>query len=668
MKEKRRTYKIWQGTQSEEDRREYKEKARQAKRAVARAKRLAWEGWGQELNSNEKQLELFKIAKQMKRERKDIVGAKYVKDEEGNIQTQREDILRRWKEYFENLLNEESECSLEEIEVVEGPIDQITEGEVKRALKGMKSGKSPGPTGLSSDLIRNANVVEETTRIFRDIVDRGEIPEEWKDSETVPIYKGKGDALECGKYRGIRLLEHGMKLFERVLENRLRKLIKVDCRQFGFSPGRSTTDAIFIVRQMQEKYSERKKKLYHVFVDLEKAFDRVPRAAIEWALRRQKVPEKLVTVIMALYQESRSKVRTMVGTSEAFDIRVGVHQGSSLSPLLFITVMEEAAKTARGEGPWELLYADDLVLTAETKEEVTRMFNKWKEQMELRGLKVNLEKTKSMVTGKRAAEAVQSGRWPCGCCGRGVGSNSVLCVECNKWCHQRCSGLRNLRGVRNFVCPRCAREETAENEERAGLEVNGGTLEEVQQFCYLGDVLDCEAGVERAVRARVATSWKKWREMASLLVNRHIGLRTRGRIYEACIRSAMLYGSETWALTDRLKEVLCSSDRRMLRYMVGVRWQESRSNQEVADMCGLEDLSAKLRKRRLTWFGHVKRAEGGLLLEVEEMRVEGRRPVGRPKKRWKDCVTEDMNFLGIDERVIQDRQRWKAAMVQLYFE
>lgn len=121
--------------------------------------------------------------------------------------------------------------------------------------------------------------------MFRAIIDEGDIPEDWKNM-TVPIYKGKGDALECRKYRGIRLLEHGMKLFEKVLEERLRKLIKVDGQQFGFHPGRLTADAIFIMRQIQEKFSERKKKLFHVFVDLEKAFAREPRRAIEWALRR----------------------------------------------------------------------------------------------------------------------------------------------------------------------------------------------------------------------------------------------------------------------------------------------------------------------------------------------------------------------------------------------
>ncbi len=88
------------------------------------------------------------------------------------------------------------------------------------------------------------------TRVFRSIVDEGEIPEDWKNCITVPMHKGKGDALECGKHTGVRLLEHGMKLFEKLLEEMLRKLIKVDCRQFSFNPGRSTTAAVFVMRQL----------------------------------------------------------------------------------------------------------------------------------------------------------------------------------------------------------------------------------------------------------------------------------------------------------------------------------------------------------------------------------------------------------------------------------
>ena len=76
---------------------------------------------------------------------------------------------------------------------------------------------------------------------------------------------------------------------------------------------RSTTDAIFM-RQLQEKFSENKKELNHVVIDLEKAFNQVPRKATEWALRRQKVPEKLLTAVMSLYAESRARVQTVAET------------------------------------------------------------------------------------------------------------------------------------------------------------------------------------------------------------------------------------------------------------------------------------------------------------------------------------------------------------------
>ena len=118
----------------------------------------------------------------------------------------------------------------------------------------------------------------------------GCMPDDWKVSSLIPIYKGKGSVLECGSYRGIKLLEHGMKVVERVFERRLRNIIEIDKMQFGFMPGKGTVDAIFIVRRMQECYADKMEQLFMCFVDLEKAFDRVPRTVIEWALRRKMVP------------------------------------------------------------------------------------------------------------------------------------------------------------------------------------------------------------------------------------------------------------------------------------------------------------------------------------------------------------------------------------------
>ncbi|MBJ3201398.1 hypothetical protein JGB54_23260, partial [Salmonella enterica subsp. enterica serovar Agona] len=112
------------------------------------------------------------------------------------------------------------------------------------------------------------------------------------------------------------------------------------------------------------------KKLYYAFVDLEKAFDRVPREVVKWALRKSGVDEWIVRAVMAMYANAQTVVRTTYGNSESFDVKVGLHQGSVLSPLLFVIVMDVITKEVREGLPWEVLYADDLVLVAESEEKL----------------------------------------------------------------------------------------------------------------------------------------------------------------------------------------------------------------------------------------------------------------------------------------------------------
>ena len=148
------------------------------------------------------------------------------------------------------------------------------------------------------------------------------MPESWRKSDLIPMFKGKGDVRSCGNYRSIKLLEYGMKVIERIFERRLRKVVKLDEMQMGFMPGRGTMDAIFIMRQLLEKYEMAERDLYMVFVDLEKAFDRVPREVIWWSLWRKGVLEREIKAIMKMYTNIETSVKVEYMRSESFDVKV----------------------------------------------------------------------------------------------------------------------------------------------------------------------------------------------------------------------------------------------------------------------------------------------------------------------------------------------------------
>ena len=256
----------------------------------------------------------------------------------------------------------------------------------------MASGKAAGPSGIVAEMLKpvgEAGAVE-VRDLIEDIISEGCIPTDWQESFIVNLYKGKGDALNRGNYRGLKLIEQVMKVLERVVEGLIRQRVEIDEMQYGFMSGHGTTDAIFIVGQLQEKHLAANKPLYMAFVDLEKAFDRVPRDVIWWAMRKLGIDEWLVRLVQSMYKDVRSRVRVGDGYSEEFGVGVGVHQGSVLSPLLFIIVLEALSREFRTGCLWELLYADDLMISAESMEELLVKVQTWKTEMEKKGLRVNM--------------------------------------------------------------------------------------------------------------------------------------------------------------------------------------------------------------------------------------------------------------------------------------
>ena len=456
-----------------------------------------------------------------------------------------------------------------------------------------------------------------------------------------------------------------MKILERIVDGLIRQVVSIDDCQFNFVPGIGTTDAIFVNRQLQEKYLAVNKRLYMAFVDLEKAFDRVPRKVTWWAQRKLGAEEWIVRLVQGMYANARSRVPVGEGFSKEFEVKVGVHQGSVLSPLLFIIVLEALSREFRAGVPWEDLYADDLVIIADSLEECVRRLLIWKKAIEKKGLRVNAGKTKVMICGAGLDLLQSSGEYPCAVCRTGVGNNSIYCNGCKLWVHKKCSGLQRLTPNPDYRCARCmGNARPIDGRPQSEVQVGPDKLEVVASFCYLGDMLSVGGGCEMAVTTRVKTAWKKFRELLPVLTSRHLSYKTRGHVYSSCVRSAMLHASETWPLTKTNLQRLQRNDRAMIRQICSIKPEDVarvRSSELLAKL-QLEDLDLILRERRLRWFGHVERWSGAIRTAYD-MQIDGKRGgAGRHKQTWKKLTEKDCREWKLTTVDPQERSTWRSGV------
>ena len=221
--------------------------------------------------------------------------------------------------------------------------------------------------------------------------------------------------------------------------------------------------------------------------------------------------EWLIRTVMELYAEACTVVRTDARLSGSFEVKVGLHQWSVLSPLLFAAVMDVVSIEARIGLLSELLYADDLVLMAPTMEQLGSRVAEWRASLLDKELNVNAGKCKVMVGSSGGKMIINSEKWPSGVCGKGVQANSVQCTVCKKWIYERGSGVRDdlSRVADGFRCMRCNRT-IQEADLTEDLMVDGETYECKLFFCYLGDTLGEDGGADLAATARIRNGWMKF--------------------------------------------------------------------------------------------------------------------------------------------------------------
>jgi hypothetical protein len=351
IKEKKERFRRMHLDRSADNVERYKVAKKTVKRAVSEARGQMYDGLYQRLGTKEGEKDIYRMAKSRERKMRDIIQVKCIKDEAEQLLTKDEDIKNRCREYFDKLFNKDSGSSSIELNISSDDINRqfvrrIQESEVKDALKRMKGGKAMGPDGIPIKVWRNLGEVAFVwlTKLFNIIFRSNKMFDEWGRSILVPIFKDKGDVQSCTKYRGIKLMSHTMKLCERIIEHCLRDVTNVTENQFSFMPGRSTMEAIFLISQLMERCMEQKKDLHMVFIDLEKAYDKVTRNIIWWALQKYKVSTKYITLINDMYDNVVTSVRTSDGDTNDFPINIGLHQRSTLSPYLFAFVMDEVTR------------------------------------------------------------------------------------------------------------------------------------------------------------------------------------------------------------------------------------------------------------------------------------------------------------------------------------
>ena len=298
----------------------------------------------------------------------------------------------------------------------------FTESEIIAAVKNLKNNKSNGIDNILNEHLKMSihKMLPIYKKLFNIIFDSGLVPESWSIGDILPIYKNKGDPNLPENYRPITLLSCFGKLFTAILNNRLNSYLEengiISSCQAGFRKGFSTTDNLFIMQSLLDIAKANKHKLFCAFIDFKQAFDKVWRYGLWTKLSETNINGKCLTIIMNMYENIKSRIRTAEGNSAFFPCQTGVRQGENLSPIMFsiyLNDLEQYLHTHLAPGItceigndanyavflklFILLFADDTVLFGNSKEDLQKMLNIFEKYCDKWKLTVNISKTKVLI-------------------------------------------------------------------------------------------------------------------------------------------------------------------------------------------------------------------------------------------------------------------------------
>jgi len=401
----------------------------------------------------------------------------------------------------------------------------LCEEEVAKALSKITNHRAAGLNGVPGELLKYGGpaMVRALLYLFRVCFHHRRTPAQWKEGGVVPIFK-KGDPTDPGNYRGITLLDITSKVYCNLLLARLQEKLDrtLSEEQSGFRPGRSCEDNLYVLSELTADFSRRKAPLYLVFVDIAKAYDRVWRDALWMKLQKRGVSSQMCGVLQEIYSNVSSKVLLQGECSSAYQLQIGVRQGCTLSPLLFDVYIDDLIADLReGEGGeigarlgsemfHAMLFADDLVLMAESAADAQELLSRFEKWCDRWRLDPNTSKTQVMVMN--APRAAEDGK-----------------------------------------------------EVAARLMLRGSELEQVKSFPFLGVVFQSDGEWNRSTDLVAAKAQSAYAAMSWLLRTPELTIRARLALWKAKVQPILEYGMIARDLSGRQKERLEKLQRRHLK-------------------------------------------------------------------------------------------------------
>lgn len=571
-----------------------------------------------------------------------------LKQKDGTVIKDKSEKLGRWVEHFSELYTGQSQVSSDIIASLPNapPMNDLDSEpdleEVTAAIKRMPHGKAAGEDAIPAELLKAG--IEPLAERLRHLVSlcwsARRVPQEFKNAKITTLYKQKGDRGDCNNYRGISLLSVTGKLLARLVLARLQVLAEeiYPEAQCGFRAGRSTTDMIFSVRQLQEKAREQQQPLHIAFVDLTKAFDLVDRQSLFVVLQKAGCPPTLLSLIRSFHEGMQGCVQYDGDLSNTFPINRGVKQGCVLAPTLFGIYFSFVFQRAfinlpnstgvslltRDDGNFfsvsrfkaktrvqhfitrELLYADDAALCANSPRQLQELLDGFSQSCADFGLTISLKKTVTL---------------------------------------------------------------SAEPHDNHQFTINDTTLDRVNKFTYLGSTMTSNATLDQEISVRLGKAASTFGRLSKRVWNnKQLSICTKVRVYDACVLSVLLYGAETWPTYRRQESRLSAFHTRCLRSILGVTWKDKLSNEELFKITKSQPLSSRLKFIRLRWAGHITRMEPHRLPRsiFYGALEQGDRPVGRPRLRFKDVLKRDLIDFQIPTRswsqLASNRSGWRSML------